>query len=305
MKRKALGKGLRSLIPEASKRRTAPAVTSVETAAPTASETSDPGLRQIDVDRIWPNPNQPRKEFDDVALHELAQSMKRDGLIQPVVVRPARESGQYELIAGERRWRAAQVAGLLKVPAIVREVADDRLLELALIENLQREDLNPVEAAMAFRTLIDEMGMTQQEVGERVGKERASIANLLRILHLPAAVRDRIKTGDVSVGHAKVLLSVANTELQRRLAERIASEGLTVRQLEAIVKRLGSGVTASAPARSVERDPNVVAAEEQLQRVLGTKVAIVPGKKGGRLEIHYYSDEELVRLYELVMKSVQ
>jgi len=257
------------------------------------------------VDRIWPNPNQPRKEFDETALNELAQSMKRDGLIQPVVVRPARETGQYELIAGERRWRAAQVAGLLKVPAIVREVADDHVLELALIENLQREDLNPVEAAMAFRSLIDELGLTQQEVGERVGKDRASIANLLRILNLPAAVRDQIKTGEVSVGHAKVLLSVANTELQRRLAERIVREGLTVRQLEAIVKRLGSGPTANAPSRPAERDPNVVAAEERLQSALGTKVAIVPGKKGGRLEVHYYSDEELERLYQIVMKAVQ
>ena len=242
MKRKALGKGLRSLIPEASKRRTSPAVTSVEATTPIAPETSDPGLRQIDVDRIWPNPNQPRKEFDETALNELAQSMKRDGLIQPVVVRPAREAGQYELIAGERRWRAAQVAGLLKVPAIVREVADDHVLELALIENLQREDLNPVEAAMAFRSLIDELGLTQQEVGERVGKDRASIANLLRILNLPAAVRDQIKTGDVSVGHAKVLLSVANTELQRRLAERIArtTDHRPVSLAQFVVELLGS-----------------------------------------------------------------
>ncbi len=232
--------------------------------------------------------------------------MKREGLLQPVVVRPAKEEGQFELIAGERRWRAAQLAGLLKIPAVVREVADDQVLELALIENLQREELNPIEAATAFRTLIDEMGLTQQEVGERVGKERASIANLLRVLNLPAGVRELVKTGEVSLGHAKLLLCVGNSDLQRKLAERVVREGLTVRGLEAIIKRLSRSQPGMIPpAKTVGRDPHIVAAEEELQRALGTKVAIVAGKKGGRLELYYYSNEELMRLYDLVIGKVR
>jgi len=226
--------------------------------------------------------------------------MKFDGVLQPIVVRPAKEPGHYELVAGERRWRAAQVAGLLKVPAVVREVRDDQLLELALIENLQREDLDPIESAEAFQTLVEEMGLTQQEVGDRVGKDRASIANLLRLLNLPPFIQDQIKVGQLSVGHGKVLLSVTNSDLQKRLAARIVREELTVRRLESIVKKLGSASPGIVTGGTRLRDPNVVAAEEKLQRALGTKVTIVPGKKGGRLEIHYYSDEELERLYQIL-----
>jgi ParB family chromosome partitioning protein len=277
-----------------------PAVTGIQTSPQPEVSPSGPELRQIDVDRIWPNPNQPRKAFDQERLEELAQSMKFDGVLQPIVVRPANEPGHYELVAGERRWRAAQVAGLLKVPAVVREVRDDQLLELALIENLQREDLDPIESAEAFQTLVEEMGLTQQEVGDRVGKDRASIANLLRLLNLPPFIQDQIKVGQLSVGHGKVLLSVTNSDLQKRLAARIVREELTVRRLESIVKKLGSASPGIVTTGTRQRDPNVVAAEEKLQRALGTKVTIVPGKKGGRLEIHYYSDEELDRLYQML-----
>ncbi len=190
----------------------------------------------------------------------------------------------------------------------MREVRDDQLLELALVENLQREDLDPIEAAMAFRTLTDEMGLTQQQVGERVGKDRASIANLVRLLQLPAAVQDRIKSGEVPVAHAKVLLGLGSHELQGRLAARVAREGMTVRALEGLVKRLGAGTTGPSRTRAQDvpaRDVHIVAAEEELQRALGTKVSIVASGEGGRIELHYFSDEELQRLHQIVLRGAR
>ena len=233
--------------------------------------------------------------------------MERDGVLQPVVVRPAKESGQFELIAGERRWRAAQVAGLLKIPAVVREEKDDRVLELALIENLQREDLNPIDAALAFQKLTDEMGLTQQEVGDRVGKDRASVANALRLLQLPQGIQEQVKQGELSAGHARALLAVPGREVQKRLAARAIKDGLSVRKLEQIVKKLGESSRPAGPVlvKQAKRDPNVVAAEEQLQRALGTKVSIVPGRKGGHLEVHYGSDEELARVYQVILGAAK
>lgn len=233
--------------------------------------------------------------------------MQQDGLLQPVVVRPAKELGHYELVAGERRWRAAQVAGLLKIPAVVREVEDDRLLELALIENIQRENLNPIESAEAFQKLTEEMGLTQQEVGDRVGKDRASVANALRLLNLPTGIQQQVKVGELSAGHARALLAVPNRDLQKQLAARAVREGLSVRKLEQIVKKLGTPSRPTGPVlvKTAQRDPNVAAAEEQLQRALGTKVSIVPAKKGGRLEVHYHSDEELARVYQLILGAAR
>ena len=231
--------------------------------------------------------------------------MRRDGVIQPVVVRSVGDR-QYELIVGERRWRAAQKAGLLKIPAIVRDVSDDRLLELALIENLQREELNPIETALAFQSLVDHLGLTQQEVADRVGKERPTVANLLRLLNLPAAVQERIRSGQVSLGHAKALASLSQQQLQIELAERIARERLSVRQTEAIVNRSRAEPSTRSSRKSAERDPNVVAAETALQRALATKIRIVQSATGqGWIEIHFHSDDELERVYQIVAKAAQ
>lgn len=254
----------------------------------------------LDLDRIRPNNDQPRRTFDQTTLEELAASMQADGVLQPVIVRPVGDN-RYELIAGERRWRAAQLAGLLKVPALVREVEDNRVLEMALIENVQREDLNPLEAAAAYKSLIEDLGLTQQEVAERVGKQRATIANMVRLLDLPKGVRQRIREGEVSVGHGKLLASVPNRELQQKLADRIARDGLTVRALEKLLKRTIEPAP-TTPARPVARDPNVVAAEESLQRALGTKVSVRQGKQGGSIELHFFSNEEMERIYSLLMK---
>jgi ParB family chromosome partitioning protein len=260
-------------------------------------------LLQIDIDRISPNRNQPRSEFEEDQLEELAQSLKEAGVLQPVVVRP-RKDGGFELIAGERRWRAAQRIGLLKIPAVVREVEDDRLLELALIENLQRANLNSIETAEAYQALMLEHDLNQQELADRLGKARTTIANAVRLLNLPPQVQLKIRSGALSAGHAKALASLANTQAQIELAERIVAEDLSVRQVESITAKVTRARDAGVriPAKP---DPNVQAAETELQRSLGTKVRIVSKGKGGRLEIHYYSDEELERIYSLISDATR
>ena len=295
MKRRALGKGLRSLIPEKP-----PSLLP----KPAARETKESGgLLLLDLDKIHPNLAQPRQRFDDNALEELARSIKREGILQPVIVRPDKND-EYELIAGERRWRAAQLAGLLKLPALVREVGKEQVLELALIENLQREDLDPIEEASAYATLINDLGLTQQEVAQRVGKHRATVANALRLLSLPDEVQKLIQQGQLSAGHAKALASLAGATLQVELAQRIVKGGLSVRESESLVSR--STRTESAEARqAAERDPNVVAAERTLQSAVGTKVRILQSKKGGRIELHFYSGEEMERVYELILGAVR
>jgi ParB family chromosome partitioning protein len=258
------------------------------------------GPAQVDVDKIHPNRAQPRTEFVQEHLEELAASLRRDGLLQPIIVRPLR-GDEYELIAGERRWRAAQMAGLLKVPVIVKHVANDRLLELALIENLQREELNPLEEANAFQTLVNELGLTQQEVADRVGKHRATVANALRLLNLPVEVQQLVRQGSLSSGHAKALAALTNPRMQIDLAERIVREGLPVRAVEALVADRAEAPRKRVRARPDPHDPNVLAAEEELQRHLGTKVRILQNASGrGRVEIHFHSEEELDRVYELI-----
>jgi len=229
--------------------------------------------------------------------------MRLQGVLQPVIVR-AVEDGGFELVAGERRWRAAQIAGLLKIPALVKEIADERVLEIALIENLQREELNPIEEAGAYQALIDDLNLTQQEIADRVGKQRATVANALRLLNLPPEVQELVKTGKLTAGHAKALAALAVAKEQIALARRITGEGLSVRQAEAIAKRMAKRASRVA-RKAAGRDPNVEAAEEALQRALGTRVRIVQGRKGGRLEIHYFSDEELERVYDLVLKAAK
>lgn len=292
MKRKALGKGLSSLIPT-SITRVPSGVTS-----PAASRAAE--LR-LEVSKIRPNPKQPRQFFDEAGLDELARSMRAQGLLQPVVVRPLAD-GQFELVAGERRWRAAQRAGIHKIPAVVRDVPDERLLELALIENVQREELNAIEEAEAYRILIDDLELTQNEVAERVGKQRTTVANALRLLNLPEAVKQMVRGRLISMGHARALLALEDTKTIEALAQRIVTDGLSVRDVEARAKRpAGTTPRPGRPTQAV--DPNVAAAETALQRVLGTKVRIGGNGKVGRIEIHYHSADELERIYRLVLEA--
>lgn len=292
MKRKALGKGLSSLIPAAIARVPADALSP---AAPRPAE-----LR-LEVSKIRPNPKQPRQFFDEAGLDELARSMRTQGLLQPVVVRPLSD-GQFELVAGERRWRAAQRAGIHKIPAVVRDVPDEKLLELALIENVQREELNAIEEAEAYRILIDDLQLTQNEVAERVGKQRTTVANALRLLNLPEAVKNMVRSRLISMGHARALLALEDAKTIEALAQRIVADGLSVREVESRAKRpAGTKPRPGRPTQAV--DPNVAAAETALQRVLGTKVRIGGNGKIGRVEIHYHSADELERIYRLVLEA--
>ncbi|NIM00041.1 MAG: ParB/RepB/Spo0J family partition protein [Acidobacteria bacterium] len=292
MKRKALGKGLRSLIREAP-----------PTQPPARQEAGTESLTRLDIDRIVPNQAQPRKDFDETELQELAHSVSRDGVLQPVVVRPI-DGDHYELIAGERRWRAAQAAGLMRVPAVIMEVSDDRMLELALIENIQRADLNPIEEATAYQTLMHDLGLTQDELAERVSKSRATIANFVRLLNLPLEVQHYVKSGELNAGHAKALAGITRADLQLELAKEIVRRNLNVRDAERLVAAARKSGSAKPAARVAKApDPNLIAAAEKLQTAVGTKVKIIQsGKKGGgRIELHAYSSEELDRLYNLVL----
>jgi ParB family transcriptional regulator, chromosome partitioning protein len=275
-KRPALGRGLSALIPD----------------APTLAAPDRP--LEIDIDRLRPNAYQPRGAFDETRLDELARSIRTNGVIQPIVARAAGDA--YEIVAGERRWRAAQRAGLLRVPVIVRDIPDDKVLAVALIENIQRDDLNPVEEARAYRRLADEFNMTQDAIAEAVGKDRSSVANYTRLLRLPVEVLNDVASGALSMGHARALLSLADGAAQRRAARDVVSRGLSVRDTELLVKQLGE--PASPSKKPKVSDPNTRAAEERLRFVLGTPVRIVRKGKGGRIEVQFTSEEELNRIYE-------
>jgi ParB family transcriptional regulator, chromosome partitioning protein len=274
-KRPALGRGLSALIPDAP-----------------ASPAQDRSL-DVDIDLLRPNKFQPRTQMDDGRIEELAQSIRSNGVIQPIVVRKS-ESG-YEIVAGERRWRASQRAGLLKVPVVVRDIPDERLLAAALIENIQREDLNPIEEAHAYRRLSDEFGLTQEQIAESVGKDRSSVANYVRLLRLPPEVRDHVGGRTLSMGHARALLSLPDAESQLRAGREIVQKGLSVRDTEALVKR----VVDPAPEKpDVPKDVHTRAAEERLRFALGTRVRIARKGKGGRIEIDFSDENELHRIYE-------
>ena len=260
-------------------------------------------FRELDLDLIRPNPEQPRREFDGEALASLAQSLTNQGVLQPILVSEM-EDGRYELVSGERRWRAAQLAGLLRIPALVRPVDPKRRLEFALVENLQRENLNPVEVAESYQRLLDETGLTQQEVAERIGKPRTTVTNSLRLLSLPKAVQSKLIDGSVSTGHAKALLGLDRPGRQAELADLVVRQRLSVRQLEALVLKEKNRSDLKV-VRKPAQDPNVAHAEQELQKALGTKVRIVPAKKGGRIELHCFSSEELDKMYELVMKAAR
>lgn len=261
-------------------------------------------LREIDVDRILPNSHQPRKTFEEESLNELADSIREHGLVQPIVVRPL-EDGFFQLIAGERRWRASQRAGLSRVPAVIREAGEHAALELALIENLQREDLNPMEEAQAYERLIADFGMTQEEVARRVGKNRATISNMLRLLKLPPEVQQWLRENRLSTGHAKALLSLNDLDAILDSAKRIIQGNYSVRQAEMLVSRyVNAGGVKDGPAGDPDvLDPNVRAAIHELEQCLGTKVTLRESGGKGKIEIHFFSFEEMNRLYEGLLRA--
>ena len=263
-----------------------------------AEYSESPGT--VPIDAIEPNPLQPRRVFQSERLAELAQSIRSNGIIQPLVVR--RSHGKYQLVAGERRWRAAKLAGLTHVPIVVEDIPDDRLLEITLIENIQREDLNPIETAVAYERLGKELNLTAEQIGQRTGKDRTTILNFQRLLQLPSDIQQLIAERRLSAGHGRCLLSLPNAELQREVAEKSVAQGWSVRQIERVTQKMTEG-RKPKHVDEVETDPNVKAAIQELQRVLGTRVRIVekPKQKGGRLEIDYYSPDDLDRIYTTIV----
>jgi ParB family transcriptional regulator, chromosome partitioning protein len=279
-KRPALGRGLSALIPDAP--------------VPAVNERS----LDVDTDLLRPNQFQPRTSMDEAKIDELARSIRVNGIIQPVVVRKV--DGGYEIVAGERRWRAAQRAGLLKIPVVVRDIAEERLLAVALIENIQREDLNPIEEAHAYRRLAEDYQLTQEQIAEAVGKDRSSIANHVRLLKLPQEVRASVGSGALSMGHARALLGLPDDSSQLRLARDVVAKHLSVRETEALVKK------ATEPVRikpAADKDVHTRAAEERLRFALGTRARINRKRKGGTIEIDFGTEDELQRIFEVLTEG--
>lgn len=285
MNRRVLGRGLSALINEDD------------------SNTKNEGFLEIDLDLIEPNSAQPRTRFTEANLNELTQSILANGIVQPIVVRKVNE--KYQIVAGERRWRASQKAGLKKIPAVIKNVADDKLLELALIENIQRQELNPIEEAKAYKNLVETIGLTQEMVAERVGKNRTVITTALRLLKLPSDLQKLVEEEKISAGHGRALLMTEEVELQRNIAKTIVEMSLSVRETEKAVKRLNKkdGETTESKRFSPTVDANAKAAETKLRRYFGTGVQIIPDGKGtgGKIEIEYYGESDLERLYNLMI----
>jgi ParB family chromosome partitioning protein len=281
MARKALGRGLSALLSD------------------TLAQSDE--LLEVDIELIEANPDQPRLNFDETKLEELAQSIRSNGLVQPILLRRA-PNGRYQIVAGERRWRAAHRAGLHKVNAVVREIPDSKLLELALIENIQRQELNPIEEAHAYQRLIRDFKMTQDEVAQRVGKDRSSIANYLRLLKLPDHIQKMLEDGSLTMGHARALLGLESEQLQIELANDIISRKLSVRDTEQAVKNASSKPNKEG-STPIKNDANIRAAEAKLMRFLGTKVRILLGHNGGKIEIKFSSMSELDRIYSIIMRK--
>jgi ParB family chromosome partitioning protein len=285
MTRRALGRGLSALLSDK---------------PVTASEE----FTEIDIDLIEPNHLQPRTRFDEAQLEELAQSIKLNGVVQPILARKI-EGERYQIVAGERRWRAAQRAGIKRIPAVVREIPDEKMLELALIENIQRQELNAIEEAYAYKRLIETLELTQEAVAQRVGRDRTFITNYLRLLRLPEDIQRLVEDNKISMGHARALLGVDNAEIQRKIANNTVSQGLSVREVEKAVKRVIEGTRAEEAVQQTSRqnDANIRTAEDRLRRRLGTQVRVTPNTKGkgGKIELHYYNDDDLNRLYDLLI----
>ncbi len=277
MKKQALGKGIRAFIPEE------------------FGILKDERLADVSIGQVKPNPLQPRKKFDEPAIQELARSIKASGVLQPIVVVP--ESDHYKIIIGERRWRAAQRAGLQKVPVLIRNIPREQQVEVSLVENLQREDLNPIEVAQAFEQLMKESGMTQQEVADKVGRDRSSVANTLRLLKLPGEVQEMLASNKLSTGHARALLALEDAGQQLALARQVVAKGLSVREVEAMVH----GKKKRPPSKKKAAfDAELRALEEDLTRILGTKVDIAGSRRRGMVRVHYFSLDELNRIYDLI-----
>jgi ParB family chromosome partitioning protein len=270
---------------------------------PAATATSE-ASSEIDIDLIDPNPEQPRHRFDSGELEALAASIRANGIVQPIVVRP--HAGRYQIVAGERRWRAAQQAGLRRAPVVVKDIPDDKLLELALVENIQRQELNPIEEANAYRKLIENIGLTQEQVAERIGKERSLIATTMRLLKLPNEVQSHIAEGKLSLSHGRALLMSDDPKIQRVVAQLAIDKDLSVRDTERAVKRLKTGAEKAEVAKRsiILKDANMRAAETRLSRLLSTNVKINPGGKGkgGKIEIEYYGPDDLTRVFDLLIK---
>ena len=289
--RKVLGKGLNALLQTRTQAHPAP---------PVPAATSHEPNGTLPIDAIEANPLQPRRVFQSERLSELAQSIRSNGIIQPLVVR--RVDGRYQLIAGERRWRAAKLAGLEHVPVVIQDIPEDRLLEVTLIENIQREDLNPIETAIAYERLGRELNLNAEQIGQRTGKDRTTILNFQRLLQLPPDLQQLIAERRLSAGHGRCLLSLPTPELQREVAEKSVAQGWSVRQIERVTQKMTEG-RKPKHVDEVEIDPNVKAAIQELQRVLGTRVRIIekPKQKGGRIEIDYYGPDDLDRIYAAIV----
>ncbi len=299
--RKALGKGLHSLLPG---RKAEPSVPSAPIPGKLPNEPETTGdIRRLLIDHVAPNPNQPRRDFDQAALLELTQSIEREGIIQPIIVRNM-GLNEYQIIAGERRWRAAKLAHLTEVPVIVRTADDQQVLELAIVENIQREDLNPIELAHAFHRMATELGLSHDQIGHKTGKERTTVTNAVRLLQLPMEVRDLVASKKLSAGHARALLKFDDPEIQRDVAHRCIAEGWSVRQIEEFTRPTGLPTRVKPAKPEPQLDPNVKFAMSELERTLGTKVRIIEGRGGkGRIEIEYYSADDLSRLYDLIVQQ--
>lgn len=287
MARQVLGRGLSALLGEG------------------PAKSTGEELTELDIDLIEPNSEQPRTRFTEEHLEELAQSIRANGIVQPIIVR--RKGGRYQIVAGERRWRAAQRVGLQKVPAVVKEVSDEKLLELALIENIQRQELNPIEEAKAYRNLIDSVGLTQEMVAERVGKNRTVVTTSLRLLKLPDEIQKLIEEEKISAGHGRALLMLDGAEAQKKVAQTIIEQALSVRETEKTVRNFSRTSKQNTENKEVKPklDANTKVAETKLRRYLGTNVQILPDGKGtgGKIEIEYYGEMDLDRIFNAIIKS--
>ncbi|QSO50879.1 ParB/RepB/Spo0J family partition protein [Alicyclobacillus curvatus] len=282
MVKKGLGKGLEALIPQ-------------------LNVTEEDAVHEVSLHELRPNPYQPRREFNSDKLRELADSIEQHGIIQPLIVRKSEAKG-YDIVAGERRFRAAHMAGLERVPVVVREFSEVELMEVAVIENLQREDLNALEIAEAYANLMEKANLTQEQLAKRVGQSRSHVANMLRLLQLPTAVREHVSRGTLSMGHARALLAVEGADKQSKLADLAVQQEMSVRKLEAIVYQPQKNVSRETKPK---KDPNVMLYEDEFRRYLGTAVKIHPGKKRGKIEIEYFSKDDLERILGLLAANMK
>lgn len=277
MKKKALGKGLEAFLPD------------------DFGILKEERYAEVEMERVMPNPHQPRMKFNESSIEELARSIRESGVLQPILVVP--EGNNYKIIVGERRWRAAQKAGLQKIPVLIRTIPEEHQLEMSLIENLHREDLNPLEIALGYKKMVEELNYSQQEVADKVGKDRTSVTNTLRLLHLPQEIQDLLAEGMISMGHARALLGLEDPELQISLARQMIQDNLSVREVERLVTRLRKAPGERAPSAP---DPDLHALQEELLKILGAKVMISGNRDKGIVKIYYYSLDELNKIYDQI-----